>query len=262
VAISQLKPVYIKRMARYNSVISNRNAILKMSEEERAQYRSMIDIYAGELASLNADIADIRNEYVKKLDFYVKEFFGQMTNGKETPKITYESGAGAEDFESRERLKNKFLTLLSESYDREVKYGATLFGIHKDDLKIEINGKDARFYASQGQQRSLALAMKMAEGEISREHTGEYPVFLLDDVLSELDINRRKYILSNINNRQVIVTSCEPIVIENKDTNYICVENGSRGRPAAELDKDTQTVTIIHDDIEPSVRELSQRLMN
>jgi DNA replication and repair protein RecF len=251
VAISQLKPVYIKRMARYNSVISNRNAILKMSEEERAQYRSMIDIYAGELASLNADIADIRNEYVKKLDFYVKEFFGQMTNGKETPKITYESGAGAEDFESRERLKNKFLTLLSESYDREVKYGATLFGIHKDDLKIEINGKDARFYASQGQQRSLALAMKMAEGEISREHTGEYPVFLLDDVLSELDINRRKYILSNINNRQVIVTSCEPIVIENKDTNYICVENG-RGRPAAELDKDTQTVTIIHDDIEPS----------
>lgn len=230
VAISQLKPVYIKRMARYNSVISNRNAILKMSEEERAQYRSMIDIYAGELASLNADIADIRNEYVKKLDFYVKEFFGQMTNGKETPKITYESGAGAEDFESRERLKNKFLTLLSESYDREVKYGATLFGIHKDDLKIEINGKDARFYASQGQQRSLALAMKMAEGEISREHTGEYPVFLLDDVLSELDINRRKYILSNINNRQVIVTSCEPIVIENKDTNYICVENG-RGRP-------------------------------
>lgn len=230
VAISQLKPVYIKRLTRYNNVLSNRNAILKMNDEEREQYRSMVDIYASELASLNADIADIRNEYVKKLDFYVKQFFSQMTGDKETPKITYDSGAGVEDFESRERLKNKFLTLLSESYDREVKYGATLFGIHKDDLKIEINGKDARFYASQGQQRSLALAMKMAEGEISKEHTGEYPVFLLDDVLSELDLNRRKYVLSNINNRQVIVTSCEPIVIENADTNYICIENG-RERP-------------------------------
>ncbi len=226
VAISQLKPIYIKMMSRYNNVLANRNAILKMSDEEREQYRSMIDIYSSELASLNADIADVRREYVRKLDYWVKEIFGQMTNGKEMPKITYETGADKEDFESRERLKNKYHALLSENYDREVKYGATLFGIHKDDLKIEINGRDARFYASQGQQRSLALAMKMAEGEISRESCSEYPVFLLDDVLSELDINRRKYVLSNINNRQVIITSCEPLVFENAETNYIYIKDG------------------------------------
>jgi len=99
--------------------------------------------------------------------------------------------------------------LLKENNERESKYGATLFGIHKDDLKIEINGKDARFYSSQGQQRSLALAMKLAEGEISKDITGEYPVFLLDDVLSELDENRKRYILSNIEKRQVIITTCE-----------------------------------------------------
>ena len=103
-----------------------------------------------------------------------------------------------------------------------------MFGIHKDDLKIEINGKDSRLYASQGQQRSLALAMKMAEGEISREHTGEYPVFLLDDVLSELDPTRRAYVLSNINNRQVIITSCEPNYFEASDTNFIYLSEGKK----------------------------------
>lgn len=221
VAISQLKPVYIKLLARYNNVISSRNAILKMDEREREQYRDTIDFYSSELASLCADIADIRCEYVKKLDFWVKQFFSQMTDGREAPTITYETNAQGEDFKSRESLKNRYAILLSENLDREYKYGATLFGIHKDDLRIEINGKDSRLFASQGQQRSLALAMKMAEGEISREYTGEYPVFLLDDVLSELDIERRKYVLSNINNRQVIITSCEPNYFENTDAKFI-----------------------------------------
>ena len=221
VAISQLRPVYIKMLSKYNSVISSRNAILKMDEGERAQYRDIIDVYSAEIASLCADIADIRREYVKKLDFYVKEFFEQMTDGTEKPKITYETNASDEDFSSRESLKNKYAQLLSENLEREIRYGATIFGIHKDDLKIEINGKDARLYASQGQQRSLALAMKMAEGEISREMTGEYPVFLLDDVLSELDTERRKYVLSNINNRQVIITSCEPSYFNEDEAHFI-----------------------------------------
>lgn len=226
VAISQLKPVYIKLMTRYNSVMSSRNAILKMDDVERAQYRETIDFYSSELASICADIADMRNEYVKKLDFWVKEFFSQMTDGREVPKITYETNAQGEDFASRESLKNKYGRLLTENLDREIRYGATLFGIHKDDLKIELNGKDARLYASQGQQRSLALAMKMAEGEISKEHTGEYPVFLLDDVLSELDGARRKYVLSNINNRQVIITSCEQNYFDKNDAKFIWLDNG------------------------------------
>lgn len=221
VAISQLKPVYIKLLSRYNEVVSARNAILKMDEGQRAQYRDMIDFYSSELAVLCADIADIRNEYVKKLDYWVKQFFSQMTGGTEIPSITYETNASGSDFESREALKNKYGQLLRENLEREMRYGATIYGIHKDDLKIEINGREARFFASQGQQRSLALAMKMAEGEISREHTGEYPVFLLDDVLSELDPIRRKYVLSNINNRQVIITSCETSFFAEDGTNFI-----------------------------------------
>ena len=229
VAISQLRPVYLKMMTRYNQVLEERNAILKMMPEEREQNLELIDIYSEELASLCADIADIRNEYIKKLDYWVKIFFDEMTKGQESPKITYEANVNENDFENRESLKNRYLNLLKNNKEREFKYGATLFGIHKDDLKIEINGKDSRLYSSQGQQRSLALAMKMAEGEISREQKGEYPVFLFDDVLSELDDNRKAYILSNIKNRQVIITACDKSVFENSEgCNFINIENGQR----------------------------------
>ncbi|MBE6663676.1 MAG: DNA replication/repair protein RecF [Ruminococcaceae bacterium] len=229
VAISQLRPVYIKIMARYNAVMEERNAILKMMPEQRQENEALMDIYSEELASLSADIADIRNEYIKKLDYWVSVFFNDMTEGREKPKITYESNASQEDFENRESLKNRYLELLKNNKEREYKYGATLFGIHKDDLKIEINGRDSRFYSSQGQQRSLALAMKMAEGEISREGKGEYPVFLFDDVLSELDDQRKKYVLSNISSRQVIITGCDKGVFENTDDcNFIYIKDGKK----------------------------------
>lgn len=242
VAISQLRPVYLKMMTRYNQVLEERNAILKMMPEERAQNLELIDIYSEELASLCADIADIRNEYIKKLDYWVKIFFDEMTKGQESPKITYEANVNENDFENRESLKNRYLNLLKNNKEREFKYGATLFGIHKDDLKIEINGKDSRLYSSQGQQRSLALAMKMAEGEISREQKGEYPVFLFDDVLSELDDNRKSYILSNIKNRQVIITACDKSVFENSEgCNFINIENGQRKETSLEnSEEDTE----------------------
>ena len=229
VAISQLRPIYIKMLAKYNSVMEQRNAILKLEGDKRRQYESMLDVYSDELASLCADIADMRIDYIKKLDYWMKVFFEEMLKGKETPKITYETNAKENDFESREVLKNKYLSLLKDNLEREYKNGATLFGIHKDDLKIEINGRDARFYSSQGQSRTLALAMKMAEGEISREYTGEYPVFLFDDVLSELDEGRRAFILSKIENRQVIITSCETLDFkELESTNFIEIKDGKR----------------------------------
>lgn len=229
VAISQLRPIYIKMLAKYNNVMEQRNAILKLEYDKRVQYENMLEVYSDELSSLCADIADMRIDYIKKLNYWTGIFFEEMMKGKETPKITYETNAKENDFESRESLKNRYYGLLRDNLEREYKNGATLFGIHKDDLKIELNGRDARFYSSQGQSRSLALAMKMAEGEISREYTGEYPVFLFDDVLSELDENRRKFILSKIEKRQVIITSCEPLDFkELEGTHFVEIKNGKR----------------------------------
>ena len=137
---------------------------------------------------------------------------------------------------ARERMRGTLLRHI----DREIKAGYTLFGVHKDDVVMKLDGLDARTFCSQGQCRSIALAMKLAEGEISRAANGEYPVFLLDDVLSELDGARREYVLSSLDGRQLIVTSCEPDVfrtplarlIEVSDGQIVSVrEKKPRGRP-------------------------------
>ncbi len=228
VAISQLRPVYIKLLSKYQNYLMNRNSVLKKEDEERKKLIELMDIYSEEMASLCADISVIRQEYIEKLDFWVKEFFKEMTFGREIPSVKYDADHSLKEDISKDAILNKYLSLYKENREREIKYGSSLFGIHKDDMKIEINGKDSRLYASQGQQRSLALAMKMAEGEISRETTGEYPVFLLDDVLSELDEARRKYILSSIDKRQVIITSCEMSVFDGKGDNYIRIKDGKK----------------------------------
>ena len=107
-----------------------------------------------------------------------------------------------------------------------------MWGIHKDDVRITLNGRPARLYASQGQQRSLALAMKLAEGWISaRESGGDMPVFLFDDVLSELDVHRRDYLVREMQGRQVIMTACDPSAADfGEQVNLISVKNGSYER--------------------------------
>ena len=136
--------------------------------------------------------------------------------------------------------KDRLRGILLRHVDREIKAGYTLFGVHKDDVVIKLGGLDARVFCSQGQSRSIALAMKLAEGEISCDANGEYPVFLLDDVLSELDAERRAYVLSSLEGRQIIVTSCEPDVFKAPVARLIEVSGGKiisvrekkrRGRP-------------------------------
>ena len=132
-----------------------------------------------------------------------------------------------DDFESyadTAQTERVYQKLLTEHLDREIGAGTTLWGIHKDDIDITINGRSARMFASQGQQRSLALAMKLAEGEVSAGMFGENPVFLLDDVFSELDTARRSYLSGKIRDRQVIITTCEPGGIAGG--RIIRVENG------------------------------------
>ena len=208
VAISQLRPVYIKLLSKYNYYLMNRNALLKREDLESAEITELMDVYSEELSLLCAEISVIRESYIKKLDFWVKRFFLEMTDGAEIPEIFYDADHSLSEDPSKEEIREKYISLYKGSKEREQRYGATLYGIHKDDLKITLNGKEARLYASQGQQRSLALSMKMAEGEISNEITGEYPVFLFDDVLSELDFERRRYILSGKDKKQIIITSC------------------------------------------------------
>jgi DNA replication and repair protein RecF len=105
--------------------------------------------------------------------------------------------------------------MLTENHDREIGAGSTLWGIHKDDVIIDLNSHPARAFASQGQQRSICIALKLAEGEICREEFGDHPVFLFDDVLSELDEKRRDYLINRISGKQVILTCCDKNDVKN-----------------------------------------------
>ncbi len=211
IALSQLYPAYLDSLSRYNRILAQRNALIKSGA---IGDMAVWEVYARQLAQLGADIAVRRFTYMRSLEKYVADIFAGMTAGQEVPRLTYQSGALSEDAadaaEIRSAGEERLFAALTGSIEREIRYGATLYGIHKDDISIRLNEREARSYASQGQQRSLALAMKLAEGEMAKTVGGEYPVFLLDDVLSELDAQRREFILRSLTGRQIIVTSCEP----------------------------------------------------
>jgi DNA replication and repair protein RecF len=172
-------------------------------------------------------IARYRKRYLEKAEKHIEKCFLEMTGEREKPKAVYvgSSHQDAEEYEDVDKTEKQYFDLLMNHHEREIGAGTTLWGIHKDDIEIEINGKQARAFASQGQQRSLALAMKLAEGEVCASVTGEKPVFLFDDVFSELDATRRAYLSGKMEGRQVIITTCEPS--GSVGGKMIKVENGS-----------------------------------
>ncbi len=201
-ALSQLSPGYVSSLQTYTRALMQRNKLLLAAQKgEVSGVEPLAEVWSMQLAKESAYLAKERDAYVQALGEIVQTIFADMTVGKEVPTVEYH---GMMD-------EAAFFARLTENLDREIRAGTTLYGIHKDDLTLTINGKEARSYGSQGQQRSLALAMKLAEGELSKKETGEYPVFLLDDILSELDATRKAYVLSGIRGKQVIMTACEDL---------------------------------------------------
>ena len=197
-AISQIQPSYVGLLQKYNSILSQRNALIKNAYFQRDVFDATVEYWSEQLAEAAERISIKRAWYTDMLSEYSNALIGDMTGGREELKISYRS----------QKTKEEYFKELCSNHERELKYGSTLYGVHKDDLDIELLGRDARSFASQGQQRSIALALKLSEGEISRKECGSYPVFLLDDVLSELDNKRREYILSGLKDRQTFITSC------------------------------------------------------
>lgn len=227
VAISQLYPLYLKSLQRYNQILKQRNQLIKKANEDPKTFRDTVEFWSDQLAHEAAVITRYRYLYLIPAVKEMQTCFQQMTGGKEIPDAVYRSSSGLapEECEDVEKVEKTYQKILSSRLDREIGAGSTLWGIHKDDVEIFINGKPARTFASQGQQRSLALAMKLAEGEVCNQICGELPVFLFDDVFSELDESRRSYLSQKLTGRQVIITSCDPDCVQNK--NLILVKNGT-----------------------------------
>ena len=199
---------YIKYYSNYKKALENRNFILKMMQKGMPVDINELNSWSDSLAEYASHIYLFREDYVKRLTKYAQKILKDISDGNEELSLAYESSVPS-GIEDRLTVREEYKKVLTSSIDREVAAGVTLYGPHRDDIDIRINGKSARSFASQGQQRSIVLSLKLSEGEVIKEICGEYPVFLFDDVLSELDERRKRYVLSEIGERQIIITCCD-----------------------------------------------------
>ena len=201
--LSMIKPIYFNNLARYKKVLLQRNTMLK----EMNPNLSLLQVWDTELISYGVKIIQARAEFIKKLNKISAEIHHGITNGKEKLVIQYESNIPVmkDEHEQREIFEDK----IADSMEKDMMRGTTSIGPHRDDLKITINGIDIRKYGSQGQQRTAALSLKLAEIMLIKDETDEDCILLLDDVLSELDEERQQYLINSLSNIQMFITSAE-----------------------------------------------------
>lgn len=206
--ISQLRPRYAAVLSSFNRAYEQKTRILRDSEE-MPSLLSMLDDYDVELARLSAELIHYRAHFIKRLSPEAAKIHADFSGGEELS-IEYQTIKTIDD---PKRPPSELFPMVMEHQEKhrlaERASRLCLTGAHKDDLEIKINGSEARSFASQGQARTAALSIKLAEREIHFAERGEYPILLLDDVLSELDPGRQSFILNRIGGGQVFITCCE-----------------------------------------------------
>ncbi len=207
IAISQLRPSYIKALSEHNKIIESKRKILKM-EEERDAYSDYYDILNEKLSACAALITKERGAFLKELNKAAGRVTSEISSGREEMKLSYNCDSAVIDCDDADN-KKKILEHLNARKRAEFESRSCLVGAHRDDFSVIINGISAKDFASQGQIRSAVLALKIAEHEILEKESGEAPIFLLDDVLSELDSKRRSFLINDIKRGQTIITGCD-----------------------------------------------------
>jgi len=217
VAIGQLNPYYIEILRNYTRAVTQRNQLIKEYRYD-ATVGIMLDVFEDEIAENGKKLILYRKKYIDKLNNYLPNVYRGISCGKE-------------ELETRYLCKtdeNELRDALFDSRKEDMYSSVTSVGPHRDDIEFKINGFDARNYGSQGQKRSVALSLKLAEAEVIKENVGECPIFLLDDIMSELDPNRQNFILNHIEGMQTFLTCCDPDNVKNLKAGRIF--NISEGR--------------------------------
>ncbi len=220
-SISQTSPAYYTALLRYNKILDQRNALLKNRDVDLIL--DTLPVWDEQLCRYASIIVKKRTEFLEKLAPYAKELHAFLTDGAEELVISPDKKYGGGEGE----IAAEMLKRLGRNYEKDIRLGFTTVGPHRDDIDFFISGKDAKAYASQGQTRTAALAVKLSEVEIFRELSGEYPVLILDDVMSELDLPRRKKLLKRISSVQTILTCTHAErVLYGAECKKIRIENG------------------------------------
>jgi DNA replication and repair protein RecF len=208
--IGQVHPGYLYDLQQYQKVLQQRNNYLKSTDSSKASLQ-MLEVWNEQLASYGVKMMQRRKNFIYHLQIWAEKIHSGITGGSEHLTVDYKPSFATEaDSGSQEEssLFQQFMIKLTQSREQEFRRGITLAGPHRDDLEFTINGKDVQSFGSQGQQRTAALSLKLAELELMREEIGEYPILLLDDVLSELDQTRQTQLIETFQSRvQTFITT-------------------------------------------------------
>ena len=219
-AISQIYPAYDERLSKYDKIRIQKNNLLKQEIIDEA----LLGIYNEQLAITGANIIYLRKKFLKEIEKIASIKHNTIS---ETEDFTINYTCPQNEIEE---ISNFLKQELEKRKQEEIARHQSCVGPHRDDIEFKINGLDATKFASQGQQRTLVLSLKLSELEIIKEKTGYYPILLLDDVLAELDDRRQNYLLKSIdNNTQTIITSVDTLLFEQeflKDVTIYNIENG------------------------------------
>lgn len=221
ISISQTSPAYYTALLRYNKILDQRNALLK--NPDFSLVLDTLPVWDEQLCKYAAIIVKKRAEFLQKLAPFAKEMHAYLTDNAEELVLSPDKKFDGDEDEIAKTL----LRRLSNSYEKDMRLGFTTVGPHRDDLDITVSGVDAKAYASQGQMRTAALSMKLAEVQIFKDLSGEYPILVLDDVMSELDLPRRKKLLQRVHGMQTILTCTHAErVLYGADCKKIRIDNG------------------------------------
>jgi DNA replication and repair protein RecF len=203
--LSQVNPAYYRFLQQYNHILFQRNNALRLIRE-RKQPEQLLDVWDIQLAEVGAKIVQKRMEAIKKIAMLARLMQRKITDGREELSLQYESRSEYKNIP--EQAQEIMDQELKKARSLDIMRANTSIGPHRDDLSMMVNGNDLRIFGSQGQQRTGVLALKLAELEFMKSETGEYPILLLDDVLSELDSQRRKCLVETIKDRvQTFITT-------------------------------------------------------
>ena len=202
-AIGQLYPSYINILKKYIRAVTQRNKIIKDFKYD-STLSIMLDVYENEISQNGEKIVNFRKRYIEVINEFLGNVYDGISGGREKIETEYNSSY-SDDLTEKLKFSRK----------EDMYSGVTSIGPHRDDLEFKINGISARNFASQGQKRSIALAVKLSEAEVIKKNVGECPVILLDDVMSELDPLRQDFVLNHIKGMQSFLTCCDESNIKN-----------------------------------------------
>ncbi|WEV51151.1 DNA replication/repair protein RecF [Lactobacillus sp. ESL0731] len=207
----QINPEYLYFASKYRQVLQQKNNYLKQLAKGQAHDQLFLDVLADQLAGIAAEVIVRRFKFLKYLRTYARDAYAHISTGGEELTVTYRPSVPevtADD--STEEIYQKLLANFKKNKAAEMRKGTTLSGPHRDDIEFALDGKDAHFYGSQGQQRTIALSVKLAEIQLVHQLTDEYPLLLLDDVMSELDHSRQSALLNYIHGKtQTFITTTD-----------------------------------------------------